>query len=158
MNNVQLEIRPPEQNTRELPDIIIHDNVIIKDGFSIKSTKLYLDTIIYDIFRKEHRTEFEKMNYSIFSAGKLGENEKIKDYKNKFENLRSKGYVFKPIALETFGGISKTLKRIINIALKAKQSRTGQDLNKLQNNYYVKLSMFMKKMLLDTIYDHVDII
>ena len=158
IKNVQLEVRPPDQQTRQLPDIIIHDHVMIKDNHSIKSCKVYLDTIIYDIFRKEHKISIEKGNYKIFSAGSLGEKEKISDYENKFANLRSKGYIFKPIGLESFGGFSKILKQIINIALASRAERTGKNIDILRNNYYVKMSMFFKKMLLESLYDHVDIL
>ena len=158
VNNVQLEVRPPDQDTRQLPDIIIHDNIVMKDKTSIKSVKLYLDTIIYDIFREEHQNKIHRGEYSIFSAGKLGELEKIRLYENRFENLRSKGYVFKPISLESFGGISKTLKQIINFCLNSQKDRTGNDINLLQNNYYVKLSMFFKKKMLKRLYDHVDVV
>ena len=158
IKNIELEVRPPEQKSRTKPDIIIHDHIMIKDDHSIKSCKVFLDTIIYDVYRKEHRTDIENGICKIFSAGKLGEQEKIDKYKNKFENLRSKGYVFKPIGLESFGGISKVLKQVINIALLSKAQRIGKDVNILQNNYYVKLSMFFKKMMLQSLHDHVDIV
>ena len=158
LNNVQLEIRPADQDNRQLPDIIIHDNVVICEQTKIMSTKLYLDTIIYDIYRQEHKSKIEKGEYSIFSAGKLGESEKYRIYQNRFENLRSKGYKFKPIALESFGGISKSLKQIINVCLKSKSDRTGKSLDILRNNYYIKLSMWFKKMMIKRLYDHVDIV
>ena len=86
MNNVELEIRPPDQQTRTKPDIIIHDDILMKDERSTKSCKAFLDTIIYDIFRKEHKISIEKYNHRTFSARHLRELEKMRKHENKFEN------------------------------------------------------------------------
>ena len=162
--NCRLEKRPIDNNKkRDKPDIIIDDNISLVINKKCKNAKFYLDTIIYDIYRDKHFELFEKADanggkgISIFSAGKLGEKEKYLNYKNKFEDLRNKNYIFVPICIESMGGISKNLKKIINYIITVKAVKSGKDKNILLNNYYVTLSMNFKKIMLIRLYDHLNI-
>ena len=162
-----LEKRPSDlTKKRDKPDIAIHDNIILNIDGTVSQSKYYFDTIIYDIYRNDH-VEFVKKaldndndgkcKMSLFSAGKLGEQDKIRDYRYKFEMWRNNNYKFVPISVEFLGGISKKLKKLINYIIIFKAKRTGKDKAILLNNFYIEMEMNYKKLMLERLYAHINI-
>ncbi len=161
LSNVELEQKPrhtglqvlSESNMRnDRPDIIIHDKIELEDK---TMSKVILDTVITNVFCSENERNIKNGKISLFMAGKIGERNKNRLYRTKFENQYQNGYKFRCLAIENTGGISKVTKHIISQAILIKAKRTGRDYNKLLNNAYIELSSLIKKQLIKSIYNHI---
>ena len=94
---------------------------------------------------KENIAKFNNNdNIKLFCAGMISE-------KNKFNNLKEKSYVFIPFVLESHGGTLRKLKNVFNYISKLKGSRTNKDVNIIKNNFYIKLSIYIKKLIIQSI-------
>ena len=107
---------------------------------------------------KKVRDKYESGAIGHFCAGEIGEYDKIMDYRNKFENLNVKNYRFLPLAMESFGGINRNIRTIIDNVMNLKSKRLKRDINILKSNFYIKFSMFYKKLLIKSILNHYQLV
>jgi len=151
LQNVTLEQSVDNDDlTHKKPDIIIHTPIL----YFGKLKKLFLDTIINDIYSKHNIELFNTNKNVIFCGGLYGERRKTQLYQsNRCEQLIREGYQFVPISIESFGSISKKLKNIIDSLLKIKCSRTGSQLHIEKNNWWIRFSLFYKKLIIKSIYN-----
>ncbi len=68
------------------------------------------------------------------------------------------GYKFTTLSIESFGGICKRLKFIINKSIKKKaedRRKENKNTSIYINNFWIKWSVFYNKLLCERIYDHI---
>ena len=152
---VRYEKKPFGQKENDKPDIIFDEYIKLSDGTYHKA---YLDLVIVDVYRTAVVNKYKIGDIGHFCAGKLGVKDKLRDYNDKFENLNVKNYKFVPIAMESFGGISKNIKLIIDNVMELKSKRTKKDKETLKANYYIKFSMKYMKLLIKSIFNHYQLV
>ncbi len=153
MLNKNLIIDNMDENKSNIkPDIWVHEKIEYEKH---KVAKLILDTVVTNIFCNKNLKNIENDNISFFMAGKIGENNKNKLYKNKFNNYYENGYKFQALALEILGGVNKNIRNIINTICKCKAKRLNKDANILINNTYILMSLIYKKFLIETLKNHI---
>jgi hypothetical protein len=103
--NIKIEPRNTNVENEERPDLIIWDEIEYADG---KYSKIFVDTMITDIYKKQNVQMIKQRKFKIFNAGKLAEKVKKELYSNKFNDLKQNGYKFIPSIFESYGGIGKT--------------------------------------------------
>ena len=92
----------------------------------------------------------------LFYAGKIGEKNKIHNYKNKFLSMYDQGYIFVPFAMENLGGISIRMKKVLHHFLNCKAKRIGVEPSVVKNNFWIELSTTYHKKVIEILKDHMD--
>ena len=151
--NYIYEPKKIDDDTLERPDIVVHDKFKMLNG---KYCKFYVDTMITSIYNKRNVDDLLLNNFGYFNAGKYAEEKERRDYMDKFQNLQESDYYFIPAILESSGGINKELRFLINNLIKELYPREKHGV--MIHNYYIELSIKLKKLIYDTLYDHYSLI
>ena len=116
-SNYKLEPPKLDSDSKQRPDIIIHDQIEYKKG---KFAPIYIDTMITDVCTMENVNEVNNNEFTIFNAGRLAKKHKERLYMNRYPELIEKGYKFVPAIFESSGGINVELRNILNYFLQKK--------------------------------------
>ncbi len=118
-NGVELEQKVDnDDGSRKRPDFIFHDRILWMDG---NMEKVICDMVTCDIYSKANLKLIEENRNKIFSAGNIGAKRKEKMYADvRCGKLLRNEYIFTPTSIETFGGVCKVLKFLVNTSIKVK--------------------------------------
>ena len=98
--NYKVEPVSLDNDNKQRPDIIIHDDIEYKKN---KHSPVFIDTMITNIYTQNNLDQINSNNFSIFNAGKLAEKHKRDLYLNRFQDLKNKFYKFIPFIMEITG-------------------------------------------------------
>ena len=147
--NYEYEPAKIDDETLERPDIVVHDRFSMLNG---DICPFYIDTMITCVRNERNVNDLDLDNFGIFNAEKYAEDKKKNDYSCKFQDLQDENYHFIPSIFVSSGSINEELRHLINILLKALYARDKHGV--VIHNYYIELSLRLKKLIYGALYDH----
>ena len=123
----------------------------MEDG---KYAKCYYDTMVTNIFNINNINDVNNNSFTIFNAGLYGQNRKFNNYIGKFEEYNDKGYRFYPLIMESYGGMNKHVRCLINQLIKENSCDNEEFAIKIKN-YYIEFRLYWIKVKYKSMYSHI---